>query len=36
MTNVQFIYAEGMGYGSEAVLKAQASAKAQIDAAQAV
>jgi FMN-dependent NADH-azoreductase len=32
MTDVQFIYAEGMGYGPEAVLKAQASAEAQIDA----
>ena len=32
MKDVQFIYAEGMGYGPEAVLRAQASAEAQIDA----
>ena len=32
MTDVQFIYAEGMGYGPEAVLRAQADAEAQINA----
>jgi FMN-dependent NADH-azoreductase len=32
MTDVQFVYAEGMGYGPEAVLKAQADAEAQINA----
>ena len=32
MTDVQFIYAEGMGYGPEAVLRAQADAEAQIKA----
>ncbi|MBD8544179.1 NAD(P)H-dependent oxidoreductase [Oxalobacteraceae sp. CFBP 8761] len=36
MTDVQFIYVEGMGYGPEAVEKARASAEAQIDAALAV
>ena len=29
LTDVQFIYAEGMGYGPEAVLRAQAQAQAQ-------
>jgi FMN-dependent NADH-azoreductase len=29
---VQFVYAEGLGLGPEAVLKARASAEAQIDA----
>jgi FMN-dependent NADH-azoreductase len=33
MTDVQFIYAEGLGYGPEAVMKARASAEAQITAA---
>jgi FMN-dependent NADH-azoreductase len=32
MLDVQFIYAEGMGFGPEAVLRAQADAQAQIDA----
>lgn len=32
MTDVQFVYAEGLGLGPEAVLKARASAEAQIDA----
>ncbi|MFT5645024.1 MAG: FMN-dependent NADH-azoreductase [Janthinobacterium sp.] len=32
MTDVQFIYAEGMGFGPEAVLRAQADAEAQINA----
>jgi FMN-dependent NADH-azoreductase len=32
MTDVEFIYAEGMGYGPEAVLRAQADAEAQINA----
>jgi FMN-dependent NADH-azoreductase len=32
MTDVQFIYAEGMGYGPEAVLRAQAQAQAAIEA----
>ena len=32
MLDVQFIYAEGMGYGPEAVLRAQADAEAQINA----
>lgn len=32
MTDVQFVYAEGMGYGPEAVLKAQADAESQINA----
>jgi FMN-dependent NADH-azoreductase len=32
MTDVQFVYAEGMGYGPEAVLRAQAEAEAQINA----
>lgn len=36
MTDVEFIYAEGMGYGPEAVEKARASAEAQIEAALAV
>jgi len=32
LTDVQFVYAEGMGYGPEAVLRAQADAEAQINA----
>jgi len=32
MTDVQFVYAEGMGYGPDAVLRAQADAEAQINA----
>lgn len=32
MTDVQYVYAEGMGYGPEAVLRAQASAAEQISA----
>ncbi len=32
MTDVQFVYAEGMGMGPEAVARAQASAQAEIDA----
>ncbi|HEV7813491.1 MAG TPA: NAD(P)H-dependent oxidoreductase [Janthinobacterium sp.] len=32
LTDVQFVYAEGMGYGPEAVLRAQAEAEAQINA----
>lgn len=32
MTDVQFVYAEGMGYGPEAVLRAQADAESQINA----
>jgi FMN-dependent NADH-azoreductase len=32
MTDVQFVYAEGIAYGPEAVSKAQADAESQIDA----
>ena len=31
ITDVQFVYAQGIGYGAEAIEKAQASAKAEID-----
>ncbi len=31
ITDVQFVYAEGIGFGPEAVEKAQAQAKAEID-----
>ena len=31
ITDVQFVYAQGIGYGTEAIEKAQASAKAEID-----
>ena len=31
ITDVQFVYMEGIGFGPEAVEKAQAQAKAEID-----
>ena len=31
ITDIEFVYAEGMGYGSEAIEKAQQSAKAELD-----
>ena len=31
ITNVQFVYVEGIGFGPEAVAKAQNQAKAEID-----
>ena len=31
ITDIEFVYAEGIGYGSEAIEKAQQSAKAELD-----